>query len=103
MNYKEDGARRGYEPEVYSQIFEKEEAEKKARWEKNTKYLRVCPFQSFPREEIVATDKDVEKQEDVTINDVLTVWQKKRQEEKLRFEECSVKTKWENEKRTFLI
>ena len=31
MNYKEDGARRGYEPEVYSQIFEKEEAEKKAR------------------------------------------------------------------------
>ena len=34
MNYKEDGARRGYEPEVYSQIFEKEEAEKKARWGK---------------------------------------------------------------------
>ena len=39
MNYKEDGARRGYEPEVYSQIFEKEEAEKKARWgKKQQKY-----------------------------------------------------------------
>ena len=54
---------------------------------KTTRYLRVCPSKSFLREEIVATDKVVEKQEDVIINDVLTVWQKKRQEEKMGFEE----------------
>ena len=58
---------------------------------KTIRYHRARPSQNVLREEIVATDKVVEKQEDVIISDVLTVWQKKRQEEKLRFEECSVK------------
>ena len=60
--------------------------------EKNTiRYPGVCPSQNFLREENVSTEKVVEKQEDVIISDVFTVWQKKQQEEKLRFEECFVK------------
>ena len=84
MNYKEDGARRGYEPEVYSQIFEKEEAEKKARWGK-ARSEKIFPQHLF-REEDLSAEKVLDKQEDVTINSVLTLWQKKQQEEKLRFE-----------------
>ena len=54
-------------------------------------YPEFCPSQNLLREENVSTEKVLEKQEDVIINDVFTVWQKKRQEEKLRFEAYSVK------------
>jgi len=66
--------------------------------EKNTlRYPGVCPSQNFLREENVSTEKVVEKQEDVISKDVLTVWQKKQQEEKLRFEVHSVKQNYKTE------
>lgn len=50
------------------------------------RYLRACPPQNFLREEDLSAEKVLEKQGDVAISDVLTVWQKKQEEEKLRFE-----------------
>ena len=50
------------------------------------RFLRACPLQKILREEDLSGEKVLEKQGDVMINGVLTVWQKKQQEEKLRFE-----------------
>ena len=44
------------------------------------------PPQNFLREEDLSAEKVLEKQGDMAINGVLTVWQKKQEEEKLRFE-----------------
>ena len=74
MNYKEDGARRGYEPEVYSQIFEREEAEKKARWEKD--FLKFFLLIIFSEKKIFQVKK---------------FWRSKRMGSSIKFWRCGRK------------
>ena len=55
------------------------------------RFLKAFPSHNVLREADSSSEKVLENQEDVMINEVLTVWQKKRQEEKLRFEaHCTV-------------
>ena len=87
MNYKEDGTRRGYEPEVYSQIFEKEEAKREisSGW----RYYHITDgifiISEIHRESRLETAKTVEQKNDVIVNDVLDMWRQRQEEEKQRF------------------
>ena len=87
MNYKEDGTRRGYEPEVYSQIFDKEEAKREipSGW----RYYHITDgifiISEIHRESRLETEKAVEQKNDVIVNDVLDLWRQNQEEEKQRF------------------
>ena len=87
MNYKEDGTRRGYEPEVYSQIFEKEEAKREisSGW----RYYHITDgifiTSEIHRESRLEREKAVEQKNDVIVNDVLDMWRQRQEEEKQRF------------------
>ena len=87
MNYKEDGTRRGYEPEVYSQIFEKEEAKREipSGWRYYHIIEGIFIISEIHRESCLETEKAVEQKNDVIVNDVSDLWRQRQEEEKQRF------------------